>query len=419
MSAITDCAKCKNFGTPHLHSLLEPITRRHPFELLVGDYLTLPKAGGYSMLGVYLDTFSQHVWVYKYKSAGTVKTTINSLSQIFRNFTASETFMSDGGKHFNNTEVRDFCTKWSCKTHVIAAYSPWINGLVEDTNKILLHVLKRLCAPDLGEDDYKAISWDTLPKNWPKHLDEAVTALNYRILPTLKFSPKELLLGQVINTPHTDLANSTSITRSLDINTHMAYVGQQQLDGYDAIVRHAIKRKATFDKQVLARSPREVIFTPGQLTQFYHSGIHNSLEAKRKLLPKWSIPCRITERLRNSYRLENLDGTPILGEFHARRLQAFLPKEGTKLAEEQKQRDKEQRKIRAEEEEEQAQNEENPMDEDSPVEEDQDDEEEEENEDVGSTDEAEVDEDKVMVDEYVSVFEGGTWSGGPLGRRVA
>jgi hypothetical protein len=174
-----------------------------------------------------------------------------------------------------------------------------------------------------------------------------------------------------------------------------------------------------FDKRVLARSPREVIFTPGQLTQFYHSGIHNSLEAKRKLLPKWSIPCRITEWLRNSYRLENLDGTPIPEEFHARRLRAFLPKEGTKLAEEQKWRDKEQRKIRVEEEEEQAQNKENLMDEDSPVEEDQDDEEEEENEDVRSTDEAEVDEDKVMVDEDVSVFEGGTWSGGPLGRRVA
>src|SRR6267154_4233092 len=420
MSAITDCAKCKNFGAPHLHSLLEPITRRHPFELLVGDYLTLPKAGGYSTLGVYLDTFSQHVWVYKYKSAGTAKTTVNSLSQIFRNFVASETFMSDGGKHFHNTEVRDFCTKWSCKTHVIAAYSPWINGLVEGTNKILLHVLKRLCAPKLGEDDYEAISWDTLPKNWPTHLDEAVTALNYRILPALKFSPKELLLGQVINTPRTDLANGMSVTRPSDINTHMAYVGQQQLDGYDAIVRHAIKRKAAFDKRVLARSPREVIFTPGQLTQFYHSGAHNSLEAKRKLLPKWSIPCRITERLRNSYRLENLEGIPIPGEFHARRLRPFFPKDGTKLAEEQRQRDVEQAKAKAEEaEEHQTQKEENPIDEDNLDEEDHDDEEEEKGEDTRSIDETDVDEREGIVDEDVSVFEGGTWSGGPLGRRVA
>ncbi|KAG2344278.1 hypothetical protein BDR05DRAFT_847569, partial [Suillus weaverae] len=81
-----------------------------------------------------------------------------------------------------------------------------------------------------------------------------------------------------------------------DISTHIAYVGQQQLDGYDAIVHHAIKHKAAFDKRVLVQSPREVIFAPGQLTQFYHSSIHNSLEAKRKLLPKWSIPCRVTER---------------------------------------------------------------------------------------------------------------------------
>jgi len=89
----------------NLHSLLEPITHRHPFELLVGDYLTLPKGRGYHTLGVYLNTFSQHIWVFKYKSAGTARTMIDSLSKIFYNFTSSETFMSDGRKHFNNEEV--------------------------------------------------------------------------------------------------------------------------------------------------------------------------------------------------------------------------------------------------------------------------------------------------------------------------
>jgi hypothetical protein len=336
LTAIKECAKCKNFGSPHLHSLLEPITRRHPFELLVGDYLTLPKAKGYHTVGVYLDTFSQHVWAFKYKTAGTAKSTVDSLAQIFRNFTSAETFISDGGRHFNNTIMKDFCTKWSCNTHVVAAYSPWINGLVEGTNKILLHVLKRLCAPNLGEDDYKAVSWDTLPRNWPDHLDDAITALNHRILPALKFSPKELLLGQVINTPRTDLNNSTSAIRISDIGVHMAYVAQQHLDGYDAAIRHAIKRKATFDKRVLERSPGEVIFSQGQLVQFYRSSLDHTFDAKRKLLPKWSIPHRISTRIRNSYTLETLGGEHVSGEFHARRLRAFLPREGTKLAEEQR-----------------------------------------------------------------------------------
>jgi hypothetical protein len=110
MEAIRNCTKCKSFGSTHLHSLLEPITRRHPFELLVGDYLALPKGkGGYSMLGVYLAVFSQHTWVFKYKMAGSAKTMMNSLNSIFNAFMPSETFMTDGGKHFNNNTVRTLC----------------------------------------------------------------------------------------------------------------------------------------------------------------------------------------------------------------------------------------------------------------------------------------------------------------------
>jgi hypothetical protein len=248
MAAISDCSCCKNFGVSHLHSLLEPITCRHLFKLLVWDYLTLPGAKGYNTLGAYLETFSQHVWVFKYKLAGTARTTIESLEQIFWNFTASEMFMSDGGKHFNNTSVKNLCAKWNCKTHVTAAYSPWINSLVEGTNKILLHVLKRLCTPNLGEDNYKMSSWEELLINWPDHLDDAITALNHCILLVLKFLPKELLLGQVINTPHMDLSNSTSAICTLDISAQMAYVAQQQLDGYDTTVQHTIKHKTVFNK---------------------------------------------------------------------------------------------------------------------------------------------------------------------------
>ena len=96
VKGITDCSICKNFGGTHLHSLLNPITRRHPFELLVGDYLSLPTGkGGYHTVGLYLDTFSQHVFAYKYKTAGSAKMTTDSLSKIFHTFAPWETFMSD------------------------------------------------------------------------------------------------------------------------------------------------------------------------------------------------------------------------------------------------------------------------------------------------------------------------------------
>jgi hypothetical protein len=44
--AIMDCGKCKGHGPKHLHSLLEPITWWHLFELLMRDTLSMPKGKG-------------------------------------------------------------------------------------------------------------------------------------------------------------------------------------------------------------------------------------------------------------------------------------------------------------------------------------------------------------------------------------
>ena len=90
-----------------------------------------------------------------------------------------------------------------------------------------------------------------LPHSWPDHLDKAVWALNNRILPALKYTPKELLLGMVVDTKRTDPMNSTKELTKLNVAIHMAYVAQQWLDGYDEAVQHAIKQKEVFNKQVL------------------------------------------------------------------------------------------------------------------------------------------------------------------------
>jgi len=361
VEGIMTCGTCKNFGGSHLHALLDPITRRHPFELLVGDYLALPVGkGGYHTAGVYLDTYSQHIWGFKYKTAGSAKTTKDSLFQIFQGYAPSETFMVDGGKHFNNKEVCEFCEKWGTNVHVVSAYSPWVNGLVEGTNKLLLHILKRLCAPDLNNDEIERMKIEDLPKSWPDHFDEAIRILNWRLLPQLKFSPKELLLGLVINTKPTDIAHSTQPTSDADVTTQMAYVTQQRLDGYAEAVAHATRRKIAFDKKVFMQGLGEVVFSKGQLVQIYRSDLDYTFKTERKLLPKWSTPQRIAARNLNSYTLETLTGDPVPGMFSARRLRRFIPEEGTPLAkaqkvveerckkEEKERRDEEGRTIRAE-----------------------------------------------------------------------
>lgn len=150
VEAIRECGPCQNFDRgPRTISLLNPITRRHPFELVVGDYLSMPVGtGGFHTLGVYLDVFSQHMWVFKHKTAGTAKTTIDALGTIFRCYTKAECFMSDGGKHVGQRTG---------------------GGWKQDPS--------------------------SRSRSWPKHLDDAVESINARLLPALKFSPKELLLG--------------------------------------------------------------------------------------------------------------------------------------------------------------------------------------------------------------------------------
>lgn len=340
VKGIKSCGVCKNFGGTHLHSLLDPITRRHPFELLVGDYLALPTGkGGYHTVGLYLDTFSQHIFGYKYKTAGSAKTTVDGLSKTLQAFAPWETFMSDGGRHFDNKEVRDLCGKWGTKTHIVAAYSPWINGLVEGTNKLFLHILKRLCAPDLDDEEAGKIATDDIPKHWPDHFEETLQILNWRLLPALKFSPKELMLGIVVNTKPTSLDESTLPITEAETALQMAYVAQQRLDGYAEAVNHALKRKATFDKRVLANKPGEVLFSKDQLVQIYRSDLDHTFKTERKLLPKWSMPQRVVSRNLNSYVLETLNGDVLPGSFSARRLRRFIPKDGTKLAEEQRLRE--------------------------------------------------------------------------------
>lgn len=143
VKGIVNCGKCKNFGVTHIHSLLDPIIRWHPFKLLVKDYLAMPAGkGGYHTVGLCLNTFSQHAWGFKHKMVSSAKTMMDSLTTIFQGYALIDMFMLDRGKHFNHKEVCELCNKWGVEAHIVPAYSPWVNRLVEGTKKLLLHILK-------------------------------------------------------------------------------------------------------------------------------------------------------------------------------------------------------------------------------------------------------------------------------------
>jgi hypothetical protein len=81
--------------------------------------------------------------------------------------------------------------------------------------------------------------------------------------------------------------------------------------------------------------PGEVIFKIGQLVQVYRNDLDYTFKTEHKLLPKWSIPCQISAKMLNSYKLETLNGIPLQGEFSARWIRVFTPRAGTQLAKDQ------------------------------------------------------------------------------------
>jgi hypothetical protein len=104
-------------------------------------------------------------------------TTRTGLKSIDHDLPSPEVFMCDSGPEFDNKVVCAYCKSKGIELHILPAMSPWMNGLLEGMNSKLLGRWKRMCIPDLGEDEYKAMSATDLPSNWLDHLDAAVESL--------------------------------------------------------------------------------------------------------------------------------------------------------------------------------------------------------------------------------------------------
>jgi hypothetical protein len=159
---------------------------------------------------------------------------------------------------------------------------------------------------------------------------------NHCILPTLKFSPKELLLGITVNMHKMGPDMAQIELNTQDTAIHMAYAEQQHIDGYEAVVKHAIAWKHVFNKCMWKNSSK-ITLKEGQLIQVYHSDLDYTFKMECKVMPKWSQPYRVMKCIWNAYRLAQLDGAPIKGEFSVWRLHVFIPKPGSPLEQAQQQ----------------------------------------------------------------------------------
>ncbi|KAG8981556.1 hypothetical protein FRB94_009447 [Tulasnella sp. JGI-2019a] len=105
--------------------------------------------------------------------------------------------MADRGSHFTSQEVVEYCKEARIKHQTTSAYAPWMNGLVEGGNHILLGMMKCACAPNLNLDAAAAIDPETILRMWPDHLETIIAQMNDRILPAFRYTPHGIMMGTI------------------------------------------------------------------------------------------------------------------------------------------------------------------------------------------------------------------------------
>jgi transposase InsO family protein len=149
---IASCARCQQFGHQVFRSKLQPVTVLRPMQLLSMDYFSLKATKGYKTVLVIVDYFSRFTWAYKFKTAGTARTTVDALQDLTRNFGDPENLISDNGSHLANAAVAQFCEERGIRRSTTPVYSPHTNGLIERTNATILKALETACAASSFEN---------------------------------------------------------------------------------------------------------------------------------------------------------------------------------------------------------------------------------------------------------------------------
>ncbi|QRV90331.1 Retrovirus-related Pol polyprotein from transposon opus [Ceratobasidium sp. AG-Ba] len=335
VTAVTSCPRCRNFGPKLMQALLAPITRARPFDLICGDYLSLPiGAGGFKTVLLFVDVYSRFTFGFMTRNAGTGTFTVKCLQTICDHIMVPSSFMSDNGSHFDCREVEEWGEESGASILHTPPYTPSANGLVEDANRILLGRLRALCAGDVGEiegDPSRPVT--PPPRSWPNFFREAIRQMNDRILPTLGYSPRELLTGvlsadrkyQVGAAIRQQYDNETLPPNSVDVNMALSYA--LRTDGAERALSYAKERKRRFDTNA-----RVLLAEAGDLVQKYDARWDNTHSNDRKLVPRWTGPFRVRERRNTSYVLEDLQGELVSHGTHAKHLRRYIPRPGSALA---------------------------------------------------------------------------------------
>lgn len=190
---VKQCIHCMvgKGGSKVPRPLSETLHGTLPNQVVHFDYLFMGHGiNDMKYLLVIKDDISSYCWLCPSQMANS-EHTAKELSRWIQTFTAMDCWVSDQGSHFKNMVLKGLAEDYKIRHHFTVAYSPWVNGTVEN---LMQHILA-CCQSLLSESKYA-------PQDWPLVTNTIMTALNETPLRRLGskpdgsfYSPLEVMTG--------------------------------------------------------------------------------------------------------------------------------------------------------------------------------------------------------------------------------
>ena len=273
---VEKCPQCDIVSQPNppVRAELQPMDPEFVFQHVCCDLIELPATKGWKYICVFMDVFSRHVSLYKFRDKTTLSFT-KALDDYVSRVGCPVKLTCDNGSEFCSELVEAVTNVLGIKKRTSVVYRPQSQGMVERMNRQIIDQLtKRL--KQFGD-------------TWPQHMHYVALAHNASPAARTGESPNLVFFGRELPIPaFTDFAVNT--LRNKHVKEYVDELKRRVKMVHEAVHSHA---KATSAKTAEAynRKVKHTPHEPGDLVYY-----KQAQKDRTKLDPKYAGPVKVAKR---------------------------------------------------------------------------------------------------------------------------
>ncbi|KAJ6110929.1 hypothetical protein N7486_003164 [Penicillium sp. IBT 16267x] len=319
---VRTCPKCQFRDPRRLEEPLLPNRIQYIWEQVYIDTATLPNEDGYQCMIQAREALSGWIEARPLKGKATGSAVCEFIwDDIICRYGFPSKIVMDKGPEFRS-EVQLFLEKKGIKRVAISPYNPGSNGAIERSMRTFKDALSKMTSGYSAENAASELESGNLShsqrsRNSRQYADDDVC--NHGHDPYRFLYGKDAVLPLEMEVPTWSTLPWETISSTEDlISLRARQILQKDADIAEALHRYERIRERNKDYFDSTRAIRLKPLEVGNLVLVHDTQIQDDVRALQKLRFRWHGPYRIREVVGNgSYKLEELDGTPMRHFFSA------------------------------------------------------------------------------------------------------